>query len=240
MSFFADNLNALPWLKHAFGTVSNIHKPTNLFCCAQTHGANVIQVGDADESGAITGDAIFTRTTRPIGIVTADCLPILVGSKKDKFVAAIHGGWQGLAAGVIENSFHAFMRENISLEHLQVAIGPAIQPCCYEVGKELFDKIEQAHGHLWRGRQAPWSTDRTESEFCVIHRRAPVSHNEAWVDLTLYGLYLLEALGVGRMQVQVAGICTYCSGHEWGSYRRRMHQSESKAFQYSWIRLQER
>lgn len=151
MSFFADNLNALPGLEHAFGSASNFHKPTNLFCCAQKHGANVIQVGDADESGAIAGDAIFTRTTRPIGIVTADCLPILVGSKKDKFVAAIHGGWQGLAAGIIENSFLAFIRENISLEHLQVAIGPAIHSCCYEVGKELVDTIEQAHGHLWRG-----------------------------------------------------------------------------------------
>lgn len=239
MSFFADNLNALPGLEHAFGSASNFHKPTNLFCCAQKHGANVIQVGDADESGAIAGDAIFTRTTRPIGIVTADCLPILVGSKKDKFVAAIHGGWQGLAAGIIENSFLAFIRENISLEHLQVAIGPAIHSCCYEVGKELVDTIEQAHGHLWRGRQAPWSTARTESEFGVTLRRAPVSHNEAWVDLTLYGLYLLEDLGVGRMQVEVAGICTYCSGDEWGSYRRRKHQSESKAFQYSWIHLRD-
>ena len=156
MSYFSDNLDALPALEHAFCTVSDIRKPTTLFCCAQKHGANVIQVGDEDKSGVIAGDAIFTRTTRPIGIVTADCLPILIGSEKDKFVAAIHGGWQGLAAGVIENSLLAFRHAGICLGSLQVAIGPAIQSCCYEVGRDLVDKIEHAHGHLWHNRQAPW------------------------------------------------------------------------------------
>lgn len=240
MSYFSDNLDALPTLEHAFCTVNDIRKPMTLFCCAQEHGAKVIEAGDEDESGIIAGDAIFTRTTRPIGIVTADCLPILIGSEKDRFVAAIHGGWQGLAAGVIENSILAFRQAGICLDSLQVAIGPAIQSCCYEVGKDLVEKIEHAHGHLWHNRQAPWSTARKEQGLDVNSRRAPVSHNEAWVDLTLYCLYLLEASGVGREQVQTAQICTYCAGHDWGSFRRRTHRAEGETFQYSWIRLRER
>ncbi|PAA15272.1 hypothetical protein CJU81_03520 [Pseudomonas fragi] len=238
MAYFSESLDALPGLAHTFGNVSS-RTPATLFCCAQVHGAKVIEVGDGDESGIIAGDAIFTRTTRPIGIVTADCLPILIGSKKDKFVAAIHGGWQGLAAGVIENSFLALRLAGVSLDHLQIAIGPAIQACCYEVGKALVDRIELTHGHLWLGRQAPWSTTRAESVPIVGSCRAPVSHGEAWLDLTLYCFYLLEASGVKHEQIQTAGLCTYCSGPEWGSYRRRTHRSEAKTYQYSWIRLED-
>ena len=234
MAFFADNLNALP-VGHSFGGVRDTRKPASLFYCAQKHGATIIEVDDEEEAGVIAGDAIFTRTARPIGILTADCLPILIGSKTDEFVAAIHGGWQGLTAGVIENSFSAFCLAGVSLDKLQVAIGPAIQSCCYEVGMALVDAIEQVHGHLWRGRQAPWSSVRERSKLTASLRRAPASHDEAWFDLTLYCLYLLEASGLDRTQIQTAGICTYCSDQDWGSYRRRTHRAEEKTYQYSWI-----
>jgi YfiH family protein len=234
MAFFADNLNALP-VAHSFGGVWDTRKPAGLFYCAQKHGSTVIEVVDEEEAGVILGDAMFTRTTRPIGILTADCLPILIGSKADEFVAAIHGGWQGLVAGVIENSFSAFRLAGVSLENLQIAIGPAIHSCCYEVGRALVGKIEQVHGHLWRGRQAPWSSAHERSKMAADSRRAPASHDEVWFDLTLYCLYLLEASGLDRAQIQTAGICTYCSGQGWGSYRRRTHRSEDKTYQYSWI-----
>ncbi|MDD2103668.1 polyphenol oxidase family protein [Pseudomonas putida] len=237
MAYFSDNLNALPGLAHAFDEACDTRTPAGLFYCAQKHGANVIEVGDEQLAGIIAGDAVFTRTTRPIGIVTADCLPILIGSTTDQFVAAIHGGWQGLTAGIIENSFNAFRLAGISLDNLQVAIGPAIQTCCYEVGSALADKIEQVHGYLWRGRQAPWSTTREMSGMTSNFRQAPASHGEAWFDLTLYCLYLLEASGVDRAQVQTAGVCTYCAGQNWGSYRRRTHRVEEKTYQYSWICL---
>lgn len=239
MFYFTDGLGALPGVMHAFGDVSNSGKPTNLFYCAQKHGAQVVEVGDKEAPGIIAADAVFTRTTRPIGVVTADCLPILIGSEKDQFVAAIHGGWQGLAAGVIENSLLAFHRAGVCLDHLRVAIGPSIQPCCYEVAKPLVDQIERTHGHLWRGRQAPWSTLRRPPERDVGFSRAPASHNQAWFDLALYCHYLLEAAGLNCEQIQAADICTYCASHHWGSYRRRTHQVEEKTFQYSWIYLQE-
>ncbi|MBA1201729.1 hypothetical protein G7009_08145 [Pseudomonas capeferrum] len=112
-----------------------------------------------------------------------------------------------------------------------------MRACCYEVGRTLDHQIEYVHGHLWRGRLAPWSTSREESELSLRFCRAPASHNEAWLDLSLYCLYLLEAAGVNPDLVQTAEICTYCSGHEWGSYRRRTHQGDEKTFHYSWISL---
>lgn len=233
MAFFADNLSAL-LVDHSFDGVTGERKPSSLFYCAQKHGAAVIEV-DEQEPGVIAGDAMFTRTTRPIGILTADCLPILIGSKTDDFVAAIHGGWQGLMAGVVENSFSAFRIEGISLNNLQVAIGPAIQSCCCEFEWALIDKIEQVHGHLWRGRQVPWSSERTQPKLASNLRCAPATHGEAWFDLTLYCLYLLEASGLDRAQIQTAEVCTYCAGQDLGSYRRRTHGAKEKTYQYSWI-----
>lgn len=234
MAFFADNLNALP-VAHSFGAVRDNCTPTGLFYCAQKHGAIVIEVGEEETAGTIAGDAVFTRTGRPIGIVTADCLPILIASQTDEFVAAIHGGWQGLAAGIIENSFSTFRHAGVSLGGLRVAFGPSIQSCCYEVGAQLVDKIEQIHGHLWCGRSAPWSREPQRSKLVDSGLRAPVCHGEAWLDLPMYCFYLLEAEGLDGMQTQTTGICTYCSGQDWGSYRRRTHRVEQKTYQYSWI-----
>ncbi|MBA1201727.1 hypothetical protein G7009_08135 [Pseudomonas capeferrum] len=78
MPIFAKNLEALPGLTHGFGTVGDISKPSDLFYCAQKNGSTVIEVGEGQEAGVMPGDALFTRTARPIGIVTADCLPILI------------------------------------------------------------------------------------------------------------------------------------------------------------------
>lgn len=198
MGYFAESLDLLPGLDHSFGEVGDTGKPAGLFYCAQRHGSEVIEVGREQEAGVISGDAIFTRTTRPIAVVTADCLPRLVGSSKDEFVAPIHGGWKRLTAGGVENSFNTFLRAGVSLNNLQVAIGPAIQPCCYEVGKQLIDELEHVHGHLWRGRTAPWSTSRKYSGEASSHPCAPASYDEAWLDLTLYCIYLLEAARLDR------------------------------------------
>lgn len=232
-----ENLKIISGISHSFCTADVAEKPHDLFYCAQQHGAGVIQVGAGQQAGAIAADAVFTGTTRPIAIVTADCLPILVGSSHDQFVAAIHGGWKGLVDGVIENSFNAFRKSGISLQYLHVGIGPAIQACCYEVDVPLIGKIESVHGHLWRGRPAPWSVAQRAASKTSLGVSAAATHANTWLDLPLYCKYLLEAAGVESEQVNVLDTCTYCSGLGFASYRRRTHFNESKAFQYSWIRL---
>ena len=233
----SENLCVIPSIAHAFNVAGATDLPQDLFYCAQQHGAGVVQLGAAQQAGVIAGDAVFTRTTSPIAVVTADCLPILVGSDRDEFVAAIHGGWKGLVAGVIENAFKAFRQSGIKLEHLHIGIGPAIQPCCYEVSQSLISCIESAHGHLWRGRHAPWSITQSASAQSSCCARATATHATAWFDLPLYCTYLLESVGLDKEQINTVGECTYCSGKGLGSYRRRGHFGEPKAFQYSWIKL---
>lgn len=236
-AFTADNLCTLPNTSHSFGVAGVTNNPPDLFYSAQQHGAHVIQVGTNEVAGTIASDAIFTRTSRPIAVITADCLPILVGSSNDTFVAAIHGGWKGLMAGIIENSFNSFRESGISLKHLHVAIGPAIQPCCYEVSHSLIEKIESTHGHLWQKQTAPWSVYRhaaPENKHCAP---ATTSHDKRWLNLPHYCLYLLKAAGLDKRQIQTINTCTYCSPDTLGSYRRRTHFCETKTFQYSWIRI---
>lgn len=82
-------------------------------------------------------DASYTEQPNQVCIVlTADCLPILLCDQAGKHVAAIHGGWRGLAAGVIEATIKAM---NVPANHLLAWIGPCISAKYYEVGDEVRD-----------------------------------------------------------------------------------------------------
>jgi YfiH family protein len=236
MGYHAENLTAIRNISHSFAAANDSFLPPELFQCRQEHKANVVEVTLDQEAGTLTGDAMFTTTTRPIGVVTADCLPILVSSSVEPFVAAIHGGWKGLSSNIIENSFSAFRQAGVSLTNLHVAIGPAIQSCCYEVRLPMIDELEASHGYLWKKKAPPWSKQRKHLDKLSVLPRAPSGNNEAWLDLALYSFYLLEAAGLERDQVQKIDKCTYCSSPDLGSYRRRNHRAEEKTVQYSWIR----
>jgi YfiH family protein len=80
-------------------------------------------------------DAIYTKEPRVVcAVQTADCLPLLVCSRTHHCIAAIHAGWKGLAAGIIENSIKALDR---SADDLLVWLGPAIGPQAFVVGPEV-------------------------------------------------------------------------------------------------------
>ncbi|HXD16848.1 MAG TPA: peptidoglycan editing factor PgeF [Vicinamibacterales bacterium] len=77
----------------------------------------------------------------------ADCVPLLIGDSRTGAVAAVHAGWRGTAAGVAAAAIGALARDFGSRPgDLVVAIGPAIGPCCYEVGSDLVDAFAAA-GH---------------------------------------------------------------------------------------------
>jgi YfiH family protein len=101
----------------------------------QVHGA---AVQAAPWTGTPEGDA--ATADRPgllLGIETADCLPILLVDPGRRRVAAAHAGWRGTAAGVARSAVEALSALGSEPDHLVAALGPAIGPCCYEVGDEL-------------------------------------------------------------------------------------------------------
>jgi YfiH family protein len=102
----------------------------------QVHGATVLE---ADRPGLVgEADAIFTRREGlPLVIRTADCVPVILES--DGAVAVVHAGWRGIIAGVIESAVAAL--RDAGEAPRRGAIGPAIGPCCYEVGPEVAGKL---------------------------------------------------------------------------------------------------
>lgn len=88
-------------------------------------------------------DALFTtQANRVCMVLTADCLPLLVCNKAGTQVAAIHAGWRGLAAGVIEATLANFSDAH---EDLMVWLGPAITAKNYEVGSDVYDAFVSRH-----------------------------------------------------------------------------------------------
>ncbi len=102
----------------------------------QVHGGDVVQVDAPGLAGAVDG-LITDRPGLPLAIATADCIPIII--EGDRSVAALHAGWRGIAAGVIEAGLAAMADMGDTAR--RAAIGPSIGPCCYEVGDEVRDAV---------------------------------------------------------------------------------------------------
>lgn len=96
----------------------------------QVHGARVVVDGEdlADADGQVS----TRRDVAPI-VLVADCLPVALIAPEA--VAMLHGGWRGLAAGVLEEGVGAL--RGLGAQRMAAAIGPGIGPCCYEVGKDV-------------------------------------------------------------------------------------------------------
>jgi YfiH family protein len=108
----------------------------------QVHGARVVLAEHI--VGECEADAVISRTAG-LGcrVITADCLPLLLTSRGGSEVAAIHAGWRGLAAGVVEATVGAM---HTDAPELLAWIGPAISQAHYEVGRDVFDAFVSAAG----------------------------------------------------------------------------------------------
>lgn len=226
----ADNLGAIPGVDHGFCSINDPLRPDQVFFCKQVHSASVIEWQAGQVANTLEADGVFTRSQQPVAVITADCLPILIASKNGEIVAAVHGGWKGLQGGIIANAVQRFTDDGIAVDQLQVAIGPSIKPCCYEVSEGFVAQFQADQQHLWhQTRPAPVLAP----EIAAPHARQTGS---AWFDLGGYGVMLLLEAGVKREQIEVSDVCTYCSSPTFASYRRRTHNpQETKTLIYSWI-----
>jgi YfiH family protein len=104
--------------------------PQRLSFNRQVHGATVLRAGGRGEDG----DALWSTTPRePMLVFTADCVPVaLVRTVGEPAAAAVHVGWRGLLAGVLERTVEAIGRDGLA-----ACVGPAIGACCYEVGEDV-------------------------------------------------------------------------------------------------------
>ncbi len=138
---------------------------TSLYMVHQVHGSRVIEVDGAHAPAAVTAeeaDALWTDVPGlSLGVVTADCVPVLIADRQGCAVAAAHAGWRGLVAGVLGKTVDVFVRRGIAASSLVAAIGPHIGVEAYEIGEEVarhFEALDMELGHgavLQRGRSKP-------------------------------------------------------------------------------------
>lgn len=130
--------NVIANRQRAMETFSIPHE--NLSCLKQVHGSDV-HVLEAPRpfdpiNKSIQGDAQVTTTPGlAIGVITADCTPILMVCESGKVVGAVHAGWRGLLAGVIDRTIDIMAQKGAT--NIHAAIGPSIQQNSYEVGPEV-------------------------------------------------------------------------------------------------------
>lgn len=159
-----------------------------------------------------TADAILSGAEAPcVGIVTADCLPILVATGDAGQVAAIHAGWRGLAAGVIEAGLAALLEAArfgagaARSMDLSAAIGPAAGPCCYEVDEPVREGLARRY--------------RNELDPRTL---APGRKSGRYqLDLARLAHRILARNGVKETQIGTShSVCTICDSARFESHRR--------------------
>nr|WP_321986833.1 peptidoglycan editing factor PgeF [uncultured Lichenicoccus sp.] len=122
--------------------------PERLLGLTQVHGTECVVVGEPGgeqpwQPGAgPRADAMATRQPGlALGIITADCGPVLLADRAHGVVAAVHAGWRGAAAGVMEATVQAMLMLGAERQAILAAVGPCIAAASYEVGEDLRDAV---------------------------------------------------------------------------------------------------
>ncbi len=104
----------------------------------QTHSDKAIFVERATTS-APAADAIVTRTSKlVIGVLTADCIPVLFHDPETHTIGAAHAGWRGALAGILENCVETMIKHGAHPENIRAIIGPCLQPPNFQIGADLY------------------------------------------------------------------------------------------------------
>ena len=107
----------------------------------QTHSAKVIEIKKNNYKKKINSDAIITKVKGlALGVVTADCVPIIIYDFKNEIVGCIHAGWKGALSGVVKNTINKIKKLNLN-NKIVASIGPCIGKKNYEVDLRFYKKF---------------------------------------------------------------------------------------------------
>ncbi len=135
--------------------------PAHLLGLTQVHGVAVVTVTQAWPAGAgAAADAMVSdRAGLALGIVTADCAPVLFADAAAGVIGAAHAGWRGAVAGVLEATLAAMARLGARPARIVAAIGPCIGQGSYEVAADLHAAVGDDRFFVPGRRPARWQFD---------------------------------------------------------------------------------
>lgn len=173
----------------------------------QVHSPDVLVVEEPMTGDKPKADAMVTNTPGLVlGILTADCQPVLFADPRAGVVGAAHAGWRGALDGVLEATLEAMEGLGAKRSNISAVIGPSISQKAYEVGPEFYDTF--------------LSEDMGNSQFF-----AGGDADRMMFDLPSYGLHRLRNAGVG--DAEWIRHCTYSDPDRFYSYRRTTHAKEA-------------
>lgn len=180
---------------HTTANMSALMAETRLDTVVQPRQRHTNHVAIVDASNcqeAFDGiDAVVTSTPGIlIGINTADCVPILLCDVSRRIIGAVHAGWRGTAARIVDTAIDAMLSLGANRPDIVAYIGAAICGHCYEVGSEVVDAIANA--------SVP------TSQFLVTDTRWSKPH----VDLKAANRAILEQNGIKPARIAISPVCT--------------------------------
>ncbi|HKW73920.1 MAG TPA: peptidoglycan editing factor PgeF [Terriglobales bacterium] len=245
----APALKKVSWLVHGFSTRANgslgfvahdtrervqenrrrflaaLGAPANLVTLRQIH-SDIIHVITSPPAEPLAGDGLITNVLGiTLGILTADCFPVLLADSKNKAVGAFHAGWRGTVARIAEKGLGLMRREyGTKPEDVVAAIGPGIQQCCYEVGEEVKSKFESQFAYAADLFREIKDSDPVREKYPLLfmNMRAP-GHGDLCVklhlDLREANRRQLLSLGVKPNRIFTSSECTACNVERFFSHR---------------------
>ena len=172
----------------------------------QVHSADAVEAGSWADDVRPHADALVTdRPGTLLGILTADCAPILLADTEAGVIGAAHAGWRGAVAGVAAATIAAMEKLGARRERIAAAVGPCIAQRNYEVDQAFADRLIAA---------AP------DNERFFMDGPAGKPH----FDLESFVVASLAAAGIAR--IEALGLDTYATPARFFSYRRATHLGE--------------
>lgn len=172
----------------------------------QVHSPDVVVVDATYAGDRPKADAMVTASPGIVlGVLTADCGPILFADAENRVIGAAHAGWKGALDGVLENTVEAMLTLGARREAITAVLGPSISQANYEVGPEFVERFVQR--------------DADYAEFFAPSEKS----GHAMFDLQGLTVKRLRDAGVSAENL---AICTYADTERFFSYRRTTHAAE--------------
>ena len=182
-------------------------RPDRLLTLYQIHSADALVVREPFSPPRPKADAMVTdRPGIALGVLAADCGPVLYADAEAGVVGAAHAGWKGALTGILEATVAAMEGLGARRDRIAAVLGPSIGPDNYEVGPEFVARFVEADA----ANDAYFSP-------------SPRAGGHAMFDLNRYTVYRLARAGVAASTI---GRCTYADEDSFFSYRRATHRRE--------------
>jgi YfiH family protein len=175
--------------------------------CHLTHSADVLPVTAADRGQVVgQGDAMISADAGVyLSMRFADCVPILLHDPVRRAIGLAHAGWRGTVKNVAKSVVQAMVNSlGCSPENITAVIGPAIGPCCYQVGEDVIQAVEAIFPHI----------SASDNSAQLFSRR---NGRYAYFDIWEANRRQLKRAGVG--QLVVSRLCTACHTDHFFSHR---------------------